>query len=94
MSGRFPNANDNEAFWDLLYKGLDVHKPVPALHWDSKTHVDPTGTAKNTSATPFGCWLEDPAAFDARFFNVSPREAAQMDPAQRLGLMTAYEAIE
>ena len=94
MSGRFPGAKDNEAFWDLLYQGLDVHKPVPALHWDSKTHVDPTGAAKNTSATPFGCWLDDPAAFDARFFNVSPREAAQMDPAQRLVLMTAYEAIE
>jgi len=94
MSGRFPGAKDNEAFWDLLYQGLDVHKPVPALHWDSKTHVDPTGTAKNTSATPFGCWLDAPAAFDARFFNVSPREAAPMDPAQRLVLMTAYEAIE
>ena len=94
MSGRFPGAKDNEAFWDLLHQGLDVHKPVPALHWNSKTHVDPTGTTKNTSATPFGCWLDDPAAFDARFFNVSPREAAQMDPAQRLGLMTAYEAIE
>ncbi|KUI53252.1 Conidial yellow pigment biosynthesis polyketide synthase [Cytospora mali] len=94
MSGRFPGAKDNEAFWDLLYKGLDVHKPVPALHWDAKTHVDPTGTKKNTSATAFGCWLDDPAGFDARFFNISPREAPQIDPAQRLALMTAYEAIE
>ena len=94
MSGRFPDAKDNDAFWDLLYKGLDVHKPVPAFHWDIKTHVDPTGATKNTSATPYGCWLDDPGAFDARFFNVSPREAAQMDPAQRLALVTAYEAIE
>ena len=94
MSGRFPGAKDNEAFWELLYQGLDVHKPAPALHWDTKTHVDPTGTQKNTSATPFGCWLDDPGAFDARFFNISPREAPQIDPAQRLALMTAYEAIE
>lgn len=94
MSGRYPGAKDNEAFWDLLYRGLDVHKPVPALHWDVKTHVDPTGARKNTSATPFGCWLDDPAVFDARFFNISPREAPQIDPAQRLALMTAYEAIE
>ena len=94
MSGRFPGAKDNEAFWDLLYKGLDVHKPVPPLHWDAKTHVDHSGTRKNTSATPFGCWLDDPAGFDARFFNISPREAPQIDPAQRLALMTAYEAIE
>lgn len=94
MSGRFPGAKDNDAFWDVLYQGLDVHKPVPALHWDAKTHVDPTGTRKNTSATPFGCWLDSPAVFDARFFNISPREAPQIDPAQRLALMTAYEAIE
>jgi len=94
MSGRFPGAKDNEAFWDLLYQGLDVHKPAPALHWDTKTHVDPTGTRKNTSATPYGCWLDAPAEFDARFFNISPREAPQIDPAQRLALMTAYEAIE
>ncbi|KAL9069423.1 MAG: hypothetical protein Q9157_006161 [Trypethelium eluteriae] len=94
MSGRFPGAKDNESFWNLLYQGLDVHKPVPDLHWNAKTHVDRTGTHKNTSATPFGCWLDDPAMFDARFFNISPREAPQIDPAQRLALMTAYEAIE
>ncbi|KAH8807455.1 hypothetical protein F5884DRAFT_789282 [Xylogone sp. PMI_703] len=94
MSGRFPGAKDNEAFWDLLYQGLDVHKTVPPLHWDAKTHVDPSGVRKNTSATPFGCWLDDPASFDARFFNISPREAPQIDPAQRIALMTAFEAIE
>lgn len=94
MSGRFPGAKDNEAFWDLLYQGLDVHKPVPPSRWDIKTHVDLTETRKNTSATPFGCWLDDPAMFDARFFNISPREAPQIDPAQRLALITAYEAIE
>lgn len=94
MSGRFPDAKDNEAFWNILHEGLDVHKPVPSLHWDVKTHVDATGSQKNTSATPYGCWLDDPAMFDARFFNISPREAPQIDPAQRLALMTAYEAIE
>ncbi|ROW00331.1 hypothetical protein VMCG_07320 [Cytospora schulzeri] len=94
MSGRFPGANSTEAFWDLLRQGLDVHKEVPPLHWNKSTHFDATGNGKNTSATPYGCWLDNPAAFDARFFNVSPREAPQIDPAQRIALMTAYEAIE
>jgi len=94
ISGRFPSAKDNDAFWDLLYQGLDVHKEVPPLHWDAKTHMDVTGVKKNTSATSYGCWLDNPAAFDARFFNMSPREAPQVDPAQRIALMTAYEAIE
>lgn len=94
MSGRFPNATDIDSFWDILYQGLDVHQSVPALHWNEATHTDTTGKRKNTSATPYGCWLDEPAVFDARFFNISPREAPQIDPAQRLALMTAYEAIE
>jgi 3-oxoacyl-(acyl-carrier-protein) synthase len=93
-SGRYPDAEDLTSFWDLLYEGRDVHKEVPPLHWGVDTHVDPTGKGKNTSATPFGCWLDHPELFDAKFFNISPREAPQIDPAQRLGLMTAYEAIE
>lgn len=94
MSGRYPGAKDNDEFWNVLHHGLDMHKTVPGLHWDAKTHFDPTGAKKNTSATEFGCWLDDPDLFDARFFNISPREAPQIDPAQRLALMTAFEAIE
>lgn len=32
--------------------------------------------------------------FDTRFFHLSPREAEDTDPAQRLALMTTYEALE
>lgn len=32
--------------------------------------------------------------FDTRFFRLSPREAEDTDPAQRLALMTTYEALE
>ena len=93
-SGRFPDANSNEEFWDLLREGRDVVSETPLTRWDIKTHVDPTGKAKNTSGTPYGCWLKDPGMFDARFFGMSPREAPQVDPAQRLALHTAYEAME
>ena len=94
MSGRFPGADSVDAFWDLLEKGLDVCKEVPPLRWDVNTHVDPTGKRKNTSKIRWGCWLDNPEQFDARFFNISPREAPQLDPAQRLALLTAYEALE
>jgi acyl transferase domain-containing protein len=36
----------------------------------------------------------DVAEFDADFFNVSPREAAAMDPRQRLALELAWEVLE
>lgn len=94
MSGRFPNAADHELFWELLEKGLDVHRPVPSDRYPVESHTDPTSKKRNTSHTPFGNFIENPGLFDARFFNMSPREAAQTDPMQRLMLVTAYEAME
>ncbi|KAL4892273.1 hypothetical protein BDV59DRAFT_208603 [Aspergillus ambiguus] len=94
MSGRFPEADSIEEFWNLLYKGLDVHKTVPPDRWDIATHVDLSGTKRNTSKVPYGCWIREPGLFDPRFFNMSPREALQADPAQRLVLLTAAESLE
>lgn len=92
--GRFPDAPNPEAFWDLLCKGLDVHHEVPSDRWDLSSHVDMAGGRRNTSKIPHGCWINEPGRFDPRFFNMSPREALQTDPAQRLALLTAYEALE
>ncbi|GAB1313853.1 hypothetical protein MFIFM68171_04063 [Madurella fahalii] len=93
-SGRFPDAASAEKLWELLAKGLDVHRVVPPDRFNVDTHYDPTGKAINTSHTPYGCWIENPGLFDPRFFNMSPREAFQTDPMQRMALTTAYEALE
>ncbi|RMZ70535.1 polyketide synthase [Pyrenophora seminiperda CCB06] len=94
MSGRFPGAANPDALWELLEKGLDVHREVPADRFDAQAHCDPSGKGKNKSHTPFGCFIDEPGLFDPRFFNMSPREAAQTDPMGRLALTTAYEALE
>lgn len=94
MSCRMPGADDTEAFWEVLNQGLDMHRKVPADRFNVDTHCDPSGKRVNTSVTPYGCFLDNPGLFDAPFFNMSPREARQTDPMQRLALMTAYEALE
>ncbi|ORY65292.1 polyketide synthase [Pseudomassariella vexata] len=94
MAGRFPDSASHEKLWELLEKGIDAHRVVPAERFPVDTHVDPTGKAVNTSHTPYGCWIENPGLFDPRFFNMSPREAFQTDPMQRMALTTAYEALE
>ena len=94
MSGRFPNADSLDSLWNLLEQGLDVHRRVPPDRFDVDKHFDPTGKKKNTSHTPYGCFIEEPGLFDPRFFNMSPREAYQTDPMGRLALVTAYEALE
>ncbi|KAI1324432.1 putative polyketide synthase [Xylariaceae sp. FL0255] len=95
MSCRMPGgATDTESFWKLLEGGLDVHRKIPADRFDVDSHFDPTGRRVNTSHTPYGCFIDEPGLFDAPFFNMSPREAQQTDPMQRLAIVTAYEALE
>lgn len=94
FSGRFPDAASTEKFWDLLHQGLDVHREIPKDRFDVDAHYDATGKKKNTSRIRHGCFIEEPGLFDARFFNMSPREAANSDPGQRLAITTAYEAFE
>ena len=94
MSGRFPSAASAEELWELLEKGLDVHREIPPDRFDAQAHYDPSGKGKNKSHTPYGCFIDKPGEFDPRFFNMSPREAAQTDPMGRLALVTAYEALE
>ena len=96
MSGRFPQAQSMESLWQILMQGVDTHELVPSTRWAARTHVSNVASSmpKNVSGTGFGCWLHDAALFDARFFNMSPREAPQVDPAQRIALMAATEALE
>ena len=67
---------------------------IPVDRFDVRTHVDPKGKVKNTSLTPYGCFDEHVGEFDTSLFKMSPREAAQTDPMQRMMLLTAYEALE
>ena len=94
MAGRFPDSATHEKLWELLEKGLAVHREVPPDRFDMKTHCDASGKIANTSHTPYGAWIENPGLFDPRFFNMSPREAHQTDPMQRMAITTAYEALE
>ncbi|KAL8653253.1 MAG: hypothetical protein Q9210_002207 [Variospora velana] len=94
FSGRFPDAASNEELWAILQAARDCHRTVPDDRFDWEAHYDVNGKKKNSSRVKFGCFISEPGIFDARFFNISPREAENMDPGQRLALMSAYEAIE
>ncbi|KAJ0338887.1 hypothetical protein COL922a_005082 [Colletotrichum nupharicola] len=94
MSGRFPGGDNLQAFWDILVQGKDLNKKVPKDRFDVDLHCDPTGKTPNSTLSAFGCFLDKPGYFDNLMFNMSPREAAQTDPCQRLLPMAAYEALE
>ncbi|HSP81969.1 MAG TPA: polyketide synthase, partial [Myxococcaceae bacterium] len=95
MACRLPGGVESpEAFWELLEKGVDATSEVPPDRWDAEALYDPDPEAKGKIRTRRGGFLKDVAGFDARFFGISDREAASMDPQQRLVLETAWEALE
>lgn len=53
-------------------------------------------TSNITKPLPKGAHFlgEDPARFDAPFFSITMKEAAAMDPQQRIVLETSYRAFE
>ncbi|KAK5652180.1 hypothetical protein OQA88_10823 [Cercophora sp. LCS_1] len=94
MASRLPGSETLEEFWKVLEEGRDLHEKIRPDRFDIETHCDPTGKRKNTSLTPYGVFIDRPGYFDTRMFNMSPREAAQTDPQQRMLLLTTYEALE
>ncbi|CAK7230710.1 Type I Iterative PKS [Sporothrix bragantina] len=94
MASRLPGSETLEEFWQVLEQGRDLHEPIRPDRFNVNTHCDPTGQRRNTTLTPYGVFIDRPGFFDTRLFRMSPREAAQTDPGQRLLLLTTYEALE
>ncbi|KOV91806.1 type I polyketide synthase, partial [Streptomyces sp. NRRL B-3648] len=85
MSCRFPGAPGPEAYWQLLHAGRSaVSDRVP----DGRP-----GLPADAVTRPAG-FLDGVDAFDPEFFGITPREAASVDPQQRLMLELAWEALE
>ena len=85
MACRFPGpASDIDGFWRMVAAGEDAIGPVPAER------------ARDMHAAPgqSAALLDDIETFDAAFFDITPREAVQMDPQQRLFLEVAWDALE
>ncbi|WP_411709003.1 beta-ketoacyl synthase N-terminal-like domain-containing protein [Corynebacterium sp. LaCa116] len=92
-AGRFPGANNVAEFWDMLAEGRPGTGPLPVGRW-SEYSADPVTSEKMEQQNTDGGYLEDIASFDAEFFGLSPLEAANMDPQQRILLEVAWEALE
>jgi|LGOV01.1.fsa_nt_gb acyl transferase domain-containing protein len=95
MGCRFPgNADNPDAFWDLLLHGKDAVTEVPVGRWDIDRLNDTETEAKGNAHIRYGGFLEKIQDFDSSFFGISPVEAVTLDPQQRLILEVTWEALE
>ncbi|GIJ22938.1 type I polyketide synthase [Micromonospora lutea] len=95
MACRFAGDVDSpETFWALLRDGRDTVGEIPDDRWSWYARQSPEHAEAVGGATRHGSFLSDIAGFDADFFDITPREAALLDPQQRIVLELAWEALE
>ncbi len=95
LSCRFPAGIDSpDAFWDFMVDGRESVGPVPDGRWSSYAEQSHQNAAVLRETTAVGHFIADITGFDAEFFRITPREAEQMDPQQRMVLEVAWEALE
>ncbi|HYC88474.1 MAG TPA: SDR family NAD(P)-dependent oxidoreductase [Thermoanaerobaculia bacterium] len=94
LAGRYPQAEDLDQFWRNLQAGRDCITEIPEERWDHGRWFDPDPGKGGKSYSKWGGFLSDVDKFDPLFFNISPKEAALIDPQERLFLETAWQTIE
>jgi len=85
MSGRFPQARNIDELWAIIRDGRDVVQEI-----STERFID-VGLKRSQWR---GGWVQGVSEFDPLFFEISPKEAENMDPRQRLLLQEAWKALE
>ena len=97
ISGHYPQSDTLDAYWELLKAGKDCIVEIPPDRWSLEGFFHPDmdeAVAQGKSYSKWGSFLGNFSHFDPLFFNISPREAMNMDPQERLFLQCSWEVLE
>ena len=95
MSCRVAGDNNSpEQLWASLMDKVDASGEIPPMRWEPYLRRDARNAKVLAKTTSRGYFLKNLENFDAAFFGISPKEAEQMDPQQRLSLEVTWEALE
>ncbi|GES63953.1 6-methylsalicylic acid synthase [Aspergillus terreus] len=95
MACRLAGGNHSpEELWQSILNRKDASGEIPSMRWEPYYRRDIRNPKILDQTTKRGYFLDHVENFDAAFFGVSPKEAEQMDPQQRLSLEVTWEALE
>ncbi|MCW8965748.1 MAG: type I polyketide synthase, partial [Candidatus Pacearchaeota archaeon] len=94
MHAVLPGVKNPDEFWEAIENGKSLISEIPSERWNWKEFYGDPRKEKNKTDIKWGGFMQDAFAFDAKFFEISPREAEWMDPQQRILLETVYKTIE
>ncbi|KNZ72615.1 Conidial yellow pigment biosynthesis polyketide synthase [Termitomyces sp. J132] len=93
MAVNMPGAPNVSKLWEVLEHGINTVSEIPGCRFRISDYQESKNSQRYMKART-GNFIEGADEFDNKFFKISPREAKNMDPQQRILLHTAYEALE
>ncbi|KAE8373500.1 hypothetical protein BDV26DRAFT_67003 [Aspergillus bertholletiae] len=95
MACRLAGGNHSPGeLWQSILNRTDASGEIPSMRWEPYYRRDIRNAKILDQTTKRGYFLDHLENFDAAFFGISPKEAEQMDPQQRLSLEVTWEALE
>ncbi|WP_412179946.1 type I polyketide synthase, partial [Variovorax paradoxus] len=92
MAGRFPGADDVDAFWRNIRDGVESIRRFSDE--ELRAQGVPQSVLEEPDYVKAGVRFEGFDQFDAAFFGYAPREAETLDPQQRIFLECAWSSLE
>jgi FkbH-like protein len=94
MAGKFAGSPDLDSFWHNLANQNNLFKTIPDDHFEYTDWCSNNSPNNDNIYCTTGSFIDDVGDFDAAFFNISPKEAAILDPQLRLLLQVIYHTVE
>jgi phthiocerol/phenolphthiocerol synthesis type-I polyketide synthase E len=92
MAGRFPGAASTAEFWEVVRSGRETISRFTDA--ELAAAGVPAEVRSRADFVPAGGVLTDADRFDNELFGYTPRDAALLDPQQRVFLETSWAALE
>lgn len=91
---KFPGqSNGPDQFWEALLHKKDGIIPIPSDRWDHSFYYDPEGGKGKTFVDHAG-FISDVFDFSPSSFGIPEKEAADIDPQQRLLIQSSWNTIQ
>ena len=87
----FPgDSNSPSEYWEMLVNGVDAITEVPSSRWDINEYYSEDREEPGKMYTSKAGFMSNIDLFDAKMFNLSPKEAKLLDPQQRILLEVTH----
>ncbi|MCX6929321.1 MAG: beta-ketoacyl synthase N-terminal-like domain-containing protein, partial [Verrucomicrobia bacterium] len=89
----FPQADNLEAYWDNIKKGVNSITDVPkATHWSPEDYLDTDPKAPDKTYAARGGFIS-PIEFNPMEYGIAPKDIEATDTTQIFGMIAAREAL-